>query len=297
MIRSLVEGLKYFIRTFWISSIAITVLTLSIGLIALSFNAKQILNTALKQLDKKATIQVLIQDTATELDLKNIEKNLTNVPSVSTVEFVSKEEQKKTLSTSEQNTADYSGLFDDLGFNPFLNSFVITPSSTSEYKSIVTAIENINFTKTNQVQKVVAKQNLIDSFTTWTNRINIFGWVFVIIFGLISFIVIVNILRISISYFQNEIEIQRLVGATNHYIQGPFIVQGFLFAAIASTFVFAATALASYLVLPKIGQWFGILDTTQLNNEIFLTLSIVLAVSIIIATAAALYSTTRYLKK
>jgi cell division transport system permease protein len=297
MTRSLVEGIKYFWRTFWISSIAITVLTLSTGLISLAFSSRQLVNTVLRQFDKKATIQVLIADKASEIDLKSTEQALKSLSGVSNVTFVSKESEKARLSGTDQSASNYSGLFDELGFNPFLNSFIVAPASAEQYKSVVSAINNINFTKTNQVQKVVAKQELIDSLTLWYNRINIAGWAFVIVFGLISVIVIINIVRISISYFQNEIEIQRLVGATNRYIQGPFIVQGFLFAFFAAILVAILQAALFWYIVPNLGRWFGITDTTSIQTELYISVGSILIVSILVATLAAWYSTTRYLKK
>jgi cell division transport system permease protein len=295
--RSLIEGTKYFLRTFWISSIAITVLTLSTGLIAIAFSSRQLVNTVLRQFDKKATIQILIEDGATELDLKQTENALKALPGVATVTFTSKEQEKSRLSTTEQSTSDYTVLFEELGFNPFLNSFTVGPKSAEEYKTVVSAVQNINFSKSNKVQKVVAKQELIDSLTLWYNRINLAGWIFVVIFGLISIIVIVNILRISISYFQQEIEIQRLVGATNRYIQGPFIFQGFLFSFFASVLVLVMQGAFFWAIIPNLGRWFGISDTGAIQTELFFSLGAIIATSMIIATLAAWYSTTRYLKK
>ena len=297
MSRSLVEGTKYFIRTFWISSIAITVLTLSIGLIAIAFSTRQLTNTIIRQFDKKATVLVLIADTATDYDLRDIQNNLKGIDGVSNVAFSSKADEKKRIEATNQSTSDYNQVFDQLGFNPFLNSYIVTPKNAETYRQVVSSIDNTNFKMANKVQKVVAKQEFIDKLTQAYNLTNIIGWAFVIIFGFISVIVIVNILRISISYFQTEIEIQRLVGATNRYIQGPFIFQGFLFALVATIIVAIVQITLFLTIIPNLGKWFGITDTTPVRNELFLSLALVLLLAILVSTVAAWYSTKRYLKK
>lgn len=297
MLRSIFEGGKYFFRTFWISSIAITVLALSIGLIALAFNTRQLSTIVIRQFDKKATIQVLLSDEAGEVDIQQTGQALKEIRGVSAVSFFSKDQEKERLNQQNQSTSDYSQIFQTLGFNPFLNSYVVTPVNAEAYRTVVETISNINFTKTNKIERVVAKQDFIDRLTYLYNITNILGWAFVIFFGLISVVVIVNIVRISISYFQTEIEIQRLVGATNAYIQGPFVAQGFYFGFLASVIVGGLQTVIILALLPNFGSWFGITDINSVRFELLFSLGLILVVAILIATMAAWYSTIRYLKK
>lgn len=295
--RSFVEGGKYFFRTLWISSIAITVLIMSIGLITLAFSTRQTLDVIVRQFDKKTTVQVLINDSSTELDIKNTEKAIREIPGVENVIFSSKEEEKKRLSDTSKTVADYNSIFDEIGFNPFQNAFIVTPASAESYKSVVEAISNINFTKANNILKVNAKQDLVDRLLFWYYWINIIGWASVLLLGFISILMIVNIIRISISYFQQEIEIQRLVGATNKYIRGPFIVQGFLFAAIASLIVGLIQGVLIYYAAPAIASYIDVPNIWSVRMDLLVPVAIILAGSLLVTTLAAWYATTRYLRK
>lgn len=294
--RSFVEGGKYFFRTLWISAIAITVLIMSIGLITLAFSARQTLDVIVRQFDKKTTIQVLINDTATELDLRNTEKSLRELPDVENVVFSSKDQEKERLANTSKNVADYNSIFEEIGFNPFQNAFIVTPVNAESYKTVVDQISNINFTKANNILKVNANQDLVDRLLFWYYWINIIGWASVVLLGLVSVLMIVNIIRISISYFQQEIEIQRLVGATNRYIQGPFIVQGFLFAALASLVVGGVQAAIIYFASPAIAAYIDAPDVWSVRLDLLVPIGIILATSLLVTTLAAWYSTTRYLK-
>jgi cell division transport system permease protein len=291
MVRSLLVGVQYFFRTLWISSIAITVLSLCLGLVSTVFNTRQIVTVLIRQADKKATIKVLFDTNASREDIQRATSAVKQLSGVDTVTFRTKDEEKKDL-------AQYQPFFEDLGFNPLADSLVVTPTNAETYKSVVAGLSNPSFTQEYNIFRVVERQDFIDRLIYFYSIINWVGWLSVIALGLVSILVVVNIIRISISYFQSEIEIQRLVGATNSYIQGPFVVQALLFAFFSSLAIggvqFAFYTLGVQQFLPN---FTGITDLTPIRNEFFLSYVLITISTLILCSLAAVYATNKYLKK
>ena len=133
--------------------------------------------------------------------------------------------------------------------------------------------------------------------------IQLFGIVLTIIFSLISVLVMSNVLRMTIYSHKEEIEILRLVGATNSYIRGPFIAQGIFYNLISSIIVIIAYSIVVFLSVPLLKNWFfgslgagsdGLIAT--LNLQLFGSVFGTVIVSVLIGIATIYASIQRYLK-
>jgi len=120
----------------------------------------------------------------------------------------------------------------------------------------------------------------------------------VVVFSLIAILVIFNTITLTIYNRKEEVEIMRLVGATNWYIQGPFLVESLLYAVLA-------TIIASLLFLPVFAKFLPKIavfvnpQVTIFNQNIFslwfLSL-MMLVVSVILAVFSTLLAIRKYLK-
>jgi cell division transport system permease protein len=140
---------------------------------------------------------------------------------------------------------------------------------------------------------------LIDNLQKLYYWVGIIGAALVIVFGSISILVMINILRIAIYSFKDEIEIMRLVGATNNYIRAPFIVEGFYFNLIAAIIVIALFVPALNYFLPNIQNWLGISignNSYELLSQIYFSLGSTILVGMVIGVLTTYMATRRHLK-
>jgi cell division transport system permease protein len=147
-----------------------------------------------------------------------------------------------------------------------------------------------------QVRDQQAFINQLQKIYRWTN---IGGILLTIVFALVSIMVMINILRITIFHRKNEIEIMRLVGATNNYIRGPFVVEGFYYNVIASIIVIGLFFPAITLLLPSLKSWLQLQSSESTNTLVFqMYLSVIstIVVGSIIGVMTAFFATRKYLK-
>ena len=167
--------------------------------------------------------------------MSDIRARILGLPQVNTVTYTSKDnalEQFKNSHSGDQLTLQ---ALDELGENPFGASLSILAKDPSMYEEIAKQLQDgssILGGKEEYVDKINYYQ-LKDSITHlnaiigWVNTVGV--WLS-IIFIMMSCMIVYNTVRLAIFVFRDEIAVMKLVGASNMYIRGPFIVDIFFFA-------------------------------------------------------------------
>lgn len=97
------------------------------------------------------------------------------------------------------------------------------------------------------VEEIKFFEDVVEEFRFWRNVVYIVGFVIGLIFLFLSFAIVMATLRISIGAKSEEIEIMKLVGASDEYIQKPFVLQGISFG-LLSTVVTSLLVVILYVV-------------------------------------------------
>lgn len=169
--------------------------------------------------------------------IQDVEEQLREIPNVSDVRFVSKEEgienQKDSLGDLGYLLDDYTG-----ADNPIRNSFVIKVDDLSKMEETMRDVEEVY-----GIRLVNAANDVASTLTSLRRIINIVGWSIVAALSIVSLVIIINTIRASIFARRKELNIMKYVGATNAFIRLPFIVEGIclgiLSAAIAYLIIWA----------------------------------------------------------
>jgi cell division transport system permease protein len=178
-----------------------------------------------------------------------------------------------------------------------LEQFKIIPRSVETFGKIEKYVNQDKYKAiVNDVKSPSDYIDILKSTYYWTAVVGAF---LVIVFSLISILVMINILRIAIYSRRDEIEIMRLVGATNSYIRGPFIAEGILYNFIASIFVFILFVPTVTWLSPLIQRHILVgldSDITTITNNLYFSLTITNVIGLIIGGFSAMLATQRYLK-
>ncbi|NTU69917.1 FtsX-like permease family protein [bacterium] len=116
----------------------------------------------------------------------------------------------------------------------------------------------------------------------------------------ISFLIIFNTIRITIFSRREEVEIMKLVGATNAYVRAPFLLEGALYGIIGAFISFLLMIGTLYVFRAVLSGWTVISDTPELvyiQNNFFLILLLEIAIGVFIGTVSSTIAIRKHLKR
>ena len=224
--RIIKSGWISFRRNSGLSAATIFMMVLTISLATSIYLLWQTSQFLVETLREKVDMYVYFNDELSSDDVLKIKDELSRLPEIKKIEYVSKEEalQKFTQRHKEDKTIMES--LEELGNNPLLASLNIKAWETTQYASISSFLQNSSFK--NLIAKIdyQQKKTIIEKVFSVTSSINKAGIIFSIIFAIVAVLISLNTVRLAIYNSREEIETMRLVGASNWFIRGPFLVQG-----------------------------------------------------------------------
>ncbi|MBD3208220.1 MAG: FtsX-like permease family protein [Candidatus Nealsonbacteria bacterium] len=266
--RVLKLGWQAFYRDGEIALATIFVLFLSITLVSSLFLFKDVSQFLIAKLEEKVDVSVYFKEGATEEDVLGLKEELSDFPEIKEVEYVSPEEAQQEFVQRHQDEPLLLESMEELGRNPFLASLNIKAWQPSQYEKVSQFLENPEFT--NLIEKVDYYQRklMISRLSSFNSMITRAGVSVALLLIIVATAVTFNTIRLSIYNLRKEIKVQRLVGASNWFIRGPFLVQGAICGLLATTISLLTLAGASWFLTSRVGDFFAGLDifTMFLNN-------------------------------
>jgi cell division transport system permease protein len=166
----------------------------------------------------KVDITVYLDDPIAASEVNRFQAKLAADPDVKSYQFVSKDDARRIL---EERLND-PDLLSQLPSNPLPASFVVTPKNPDNSRQIIARLEKdpavdgqIGFD-----EQTTDKLLSVARFIQWS------GLVLIVILLTASLLLIGNTIRLSIFARRREVEVMKLVGATNWFIRWPFVIEG-----------------------------------------------------------------------
>lgn len=293
-------GFVNLIRSFWLSVTAISVLTASLFLVALFAFATTSLGFFLRTFDSRVAIIVYYNEDVERDTIDVMIEDLRGRPEIAELEFQDREAAQEAIRLEAQDQEGTGNLIANLEENNFvvgLENLRITPESTEDFADVLALVEAPKYAEI--IESIEGTNNIVQRLEQYHTWLNIGGIIMIVICALVSILVMVNILRITIYQRKNEIEIMRLVGATNGYIRGPFIAEGLYYNVIASVLVAIGFVLAFTFGLPYISDFLGIqsnANTRLLVYQMYFSLGVTIVCGILVGMITTYVATRRYLR-
>lgn len=227
------------------------------------------INAWTQERGRTLTMSIYFKEDPERSAIEDIRRQLLDYP-VSIAKFVSKNDAMKSL---RRQLGEKAGLLDGLKENPLpasleiiLSRDEIDDSLPYELKKKLERIENVD--------EVQYSQEWIDRIQAVMGAVEIVGLVFGGLLFLAALFIVTNTIKLTIYSRKDEIEILKLVGATNGFVKAPFLIegsiQGFLGGSVAMSILFLGYILVTNKVDLRIG--FGALDLVFLSPEFILLL-------------------------
>lgn len=224
--RSIRDALKSVVRNFSLSFASIMCTTITLILVAVAVVAAANVNNATKLIEDELTIVTYLKRDVTEEQIDNIKSEISSYKNVEEVTFKSKDEWKLEMSEYDDS---FKTVLDYLDENPLMDSFVLKVndvkklSETSEYIKAINGVDTVKYGE-GMVEQVISVFDIVQKIVV----------VVVIALVVVTSFLISNTIKLTIFSRRNEIEIMRLVGASNVTIKLPFLFEGFIIGLIGS---------------------------------------------------------------
>lgn len=220
------------LRNIWLSIVTITILTLALFSINILLTVKLISENAVSAVKEKINISLYFKADASEATILDVRQRVEVMDDVKSTVFIPKNIALDNFRNNNKNNPEILNALKELGKNPLSPSLIITPKDFDNSAHLITvlkmlesdAIESRDFSN-NSV--ILEKINFISA------RVNEIGLFLILIFILTSLLVVYNAIRVAIYTHRQEIEIMRLVGASNFFIYTPYLFSAFIYALVS----------------------------------------------------------------
>ena len=238
--RSVRDALKSVLRNFSLSIAAIACTMITLVLVAVSVIVTYNVKNISRNLEKELTIVVYLKRGTEDDRINNLESAFLQIDNVEEVTFKDADEWKLDM---KEFSETYEAALDYLDENPLLDAFVVKVKDVSDLRGtteIIRSYEEVESADYGEgmAETIVSALNIVQKITI----IIVIGLIFVTAF-LIS-----NTIKLTVFSRKSEIEIMRLVGASNSAIKLPFIFEGFILGLIGSIVPVLAT-IYGYMML------------------------------------------------
>ena len=220
----------------------------------------------------------------TEAQINAFRERVEGDPRVQEVNFVSKEEA---LEIMKRRAPD---LVEDIGFNPLPDAEEVIPKDPDQIEEIAASLEPLPA----GVQKVTYGERTATSILWWGRLIWFFFVGIVVLLLAASTMLIANTIRLSIFARRREIEVMKLVGASNWFVRGPFMLEGVFTGVLGSLIAVVLLLMVKDVAIPSIFE--GTRDSEAQALSSFWTAVILLAVGLGLGAASSGLTLRRFLR-
>jgi cell division transport system permease protein len=248
--RHIREGLKSLIRNGWmtfasVSAVAITLLILGATLV-IALNAQQMSNYVVGQLE----VDAFLKQNVTDAQAKQITDEVKALPGVKSVTYVSKEQGFQQL--KKELGSQYGDVLGQLSqSNTLPDKLIVKASDPKQTLGIAQEVRGIT-----GVDKVDDGKQIVDKLFQFLDVVRNVGLAFVVGLIVTAMFLTSNTIKITIFSRRREIEIMKLVGATNWFIRWPFLTEGMMIGLIGALIPYAALTFGYRAAFERIGGSF-----------------------------------------
>ena len=211
----------------------------------------------------RVVVDVFVAKDATAAEVGELRRTLAATPNVERVEFISKE---AALAREKKRNPE---AYELLGRNPLPDSFRLTPADPGRVKEIVdrlapadpktgertpqlAAIDEVR-NREEDTEKILSATGLVKGLTAGLAALLVFA----------SIALVANTIRLSMFARRREVEVMRLVGATNWFIRWPFVIEGVIVGALGGLLAVGLLTVAKQTLVDPLSERFALLAAPE----------------------------------
>lgn len=220
------------VRNVWLTIVTVTILLLALFSINTLITVRLISDNAVAAIKEKIDISLYLKPETTETEIMALKAKIASSPQVKNILYVSKQSAIDSFRQKYQNDPAILAALKELGRNPLSPSLMIIPKNFDESELV---INNLKMIDSPIIESRDFSDNtvILSKINNITKRVNQVGFFIIFVFILTSLLVVYNAIRVAIYTHRQEIEIMRLVGASNFFIYMPYLFSALVYALLS----------------------------------------------------------------
>ncbi len=282
------ESFKNLRRNGWMTFAAISAVTVTLLLVGVFLVVMLNMNKVASDIENDVEVRVHIDLNTTDEEQAALKQQLKNLPEVKSVAYSSKEQELQNL--IEDLGKDFSTFKQD---NPLYDVFIVKTKRPADTPKVAKKVMKLDF-----VEDAIYGEKKVEKLFNFIHTSRNVGLVLIIGLLFTAMFLISNTIKMTIFARRKEIEIMKLVGATNWFIRWPFLLEGLWLGLLGSLLPIAAVAIGYYYTAEAIaarmqGHFIQLLDYFPFTLQIS---SILLLIGAFIGMWGSMMSVRKFLK-
>lgn len=294
-------GFVGFWRNAFVSAAAIFVMTVALFVIGSTMLLEKVLVVSLEQIQDKVDINVYFVTSAEQTDIDALQVSLEALPEVETVTFRSREDELAEFSERYRGDSTIMQGLEELGDNPLGASLAIRARNISQYEGVAAFLEEQRLATDPQaplIDKVNYNRNseAINKLNQIIDAVERSSYIAMIILVAAAVVITFNTVRLAIYTSREEISVMRLVGASNTFIRGPFLLQGLMYGVISGVLALLIIYPIVLWLGPATEGFFEFNLFTYFVSDFGRIFGTLISIGVILGVVSSLLATARYLR-
>lgn len=288
--RNIRDAVKSVFRNFSLSIASITCITITLILVSISMIISYNINNFTKTLEDELNIVVYLDKNITTEERSVVEQNIKDIENVESVVLKTKEQWKSEMQSDSEKM---DVILSYLETNPLMDSFIVKVKAVDHLSETAKEIK-----KMDKIEEAKYGEDLVDNVLSVFNVIEKSTIAIVVALILVTIFLIGNTIKLTIFSRRNEIEIMRLVGASNLVIRLPFLFEGFFLGALGALIPIIVTIYGYILAFDALDGYLfsNIIKLVTPTPFIFFVALILLGIGAIVGMIGSYRAVRKYLK-
>jgi cell division transport system permease protein len=234
----------------------------------------------------RVVVDVYVKRDATLADRAELREALQGTQNVKSVDFISKDEAL--ARAKEKNPKAFEEGAELLGGNPLPDSFRVTPEDPDRIDAIVSRLEPGGASALSAIDEVKNREEETDKILSATGLVKILtaGLAALLLFASVA--LIANTIRLSIFARRREVEVMKLVGATNWFIRWPFVIEGVIVGFLGGVLAVLLLTIAKETFIDPLSDRFALLAAPDTIDFPLLVVLLMLACILVSAVGSGI---------
>lgn len=291
---SISESFKGVFRNFSLSLASISCITITLILVGFSMILSFNVNNFTEEIEKDLNIVVFLKRDVKEKDIEKVKKSILEIENVNEkdLEFNSKSDVKASMQAESEVFKSVLENYTD-ETNPLQDTFIVKVNDIDLIGSTADKIQKID-----DVDIVKYGEGSVEELVKIFDIVKKITYIVVVALIVVTAFLITNTIKITIQSRSREIEIRRLVGASNAFIRQPFFFEGIILGVLGSIIPIVACCFGYQYLYDKLGgQLFtAIIKLVEPTSIIYTIMIVLIAVGASVGALGSYFSVRRHLK-
>jgi cell division transport system permease protein len=296
--RAIKTGVVNYWRNVWLSATATLIMIVTLTILTVIILLFSLTSFAVGNVQERVDISVYFQNQISEEQILVIKSDLEKLPEIGSVTYISSAEALELFKQRHANDPLIQESLGQLTENPLPPTLQVKAKELEQYPYIVNELNKSEYQQFIKDVNFEDNRIVIERLSKILSIVKKAGIALAVIFAIIAILVIFNTIRLTIYNRREEVEIMRLVGATNWYIRWPFIIESMLYGIVASIVTILLTVPVYQYIIPKMNTYLGVNPGSegfvQLNLPLLFLIQ--LAVALFLGVLSSMIAIRRYLK-